>query len=287
MADTASRLADDDARADAATVSRRSGSSFYAAMRVLPAPQRAAMYEVYAFCRAVDDIADEPGPLDARTAAMARWRQTLARIYAGESVPTALAGLAVAIHTFGLEHADFGAVIDGMEMDLLEDIQAPPFDTLDLYCDRVASAVGRLAVRIFGVPAAEGPALAHHLGRAFQFTNILRDVDEDAAMNRLYLPREDLVGAGIASRHPATVAASPALAAACAPLLRRASDHFAEGWRIMARCPRGRVKAPRIMADVYGAILEGLRARGFAPPRPRVRTPRRRVLLALLKYALI
>lgn len=271
---------------DAAIVSRRSGSSFYAAMRILPAPQRAAMYEIYAFCRAVDDLADEPGPLDLRQVGMARWRGTLARIYAGEDIPS-LRGLVTAIRSFDLQQADFVAVIDGMEMDLLEDIQAPPFATLDLYCDRVASAVGRLAVRVFGVPASEGPSLAHHLGRAFQFTNILRDIDEDAGIGRLYLAREDLQGAGITATDPRTVVAAPALGAACAPLVQRAQGHFAEGRRIMARCSRRSVKAPRIMADVYGAILESVVARGFAPPRTRARAPRRRILFALLKYGIL
>ena len=272
---------------DAATVSRKSGSSFYAAMRILPVPQRAAMYEIYAFCRAVDDLADEPGPLDLRQLGMARWRGTLAHIYTGEPAPASQRGLAAAIHGFDLQQADFLAVIDGMEMDLLEDIQAPPFAKLDLYCDRVASAVGRLAVRVFGVPLADGPPLAHHLGRAFQFTNILRDIDEDAAIGRLYLAREDLLAAGIEASDPVAVAASPALGAACAPLVRRAQDHFAEGNRIMARCSRRSVKAPRIMAEVYGSILDGVIARGFAPPRARVRTPRRRILLAVLKYGFL
>jgi squalene synthase HpnD len=285
MTDIGSNVAD--MPPDAATVSRKSGSSFYAAMRILPPAQRAAMYEIYAFCRAVDDLADEPGPLDLRQLGMARWRSTLARIYAGETPHRDQAGLAAAIHSFGLLQADFVAVIDGMEMDLVEDIQAPPFAKLDLYCDRVASAVGRLAVRVFGVPEAEGPALAHHLGRAFQFTNILRDVDEDAAIQRLYLAQEDLAAAGIATTNPDVVVASSALGAACAPLVRRAQDHFAEGRRIMARCPRRSVKAPRIMADVYGSILDGVIARGFAPPRLRVKPPRRRILLALLKYGLV
>lgn len=271
--------------ADAAGRSR--GSSFYAAMRILPRPRREAMFEIYSFCRAVDDIADEGGPRPARLAALAAWRRDLDALYAGHAPAGRLRGLMTAIGTFDLQREDFLAIIDGMEMDVQCDIQAPDFATLDLYCDRVASAVGRLSVRAFGVPPEEGQGLAHHLGRAFQLTNILRDLDEDAAIGRLYLPREKLLAAGIFTTSPAEVLASPALAKACAPVIAIATEHFDEARRIMARCPRDSVRAPRIMAEVYRDILAGLNERGLAPPRKRMRTPRRRVLLAILRYGLI
>ena len=177
------------------TAARSSGSSFYTAMRVLPAPQRDAMYEIYAFCRAVDDIADGEAPQAERRAGLERWRADIDRLYAGEP-PAGLGRLAATAKRFGLAREDFLAVIDGMEMDVEQDIRAPDFADLDLYCDRVASAVGRLSVRIFGLGEAEGRDLAHELGRALQLTNILRDLDEDAAVGRLYLPREALRGCG-------------------------------------------------------------------------------------------
>ena len=106
------------------------------------------------------------------------------------------------MHQFNLDSDDFRAIIDGMEMDVRKTIQAPPFLELDLYCDRVASAVGRLSTRVFGLPNEDGKALSEHLGRALQLTNILRDLDEDAAIGRLYLPREFLNEAGITSTDP-------------------------------------------------------------------------------------
>jgi len=271
--------------ADAAGRSR--GSSFYAAMRILPRPRREAMFEIYSFCRAVDDIADEGGPRPARLDALEGWRRDIDALYSGRAPSSRLRGLLTAIETFDLQRADFLAIVDGMEMDVQSDIQAPDFATLDLYCDRVASAVGRLSVRIFGVPAAEGQGLAHHLGRAFQLTNILRDLDEDAAINRLYLPREKLLAAGIFATSPAEVLASPALEKACAPLIAIATEHFEEARRIMARCPRDSVRAPRIMAEVYQGILSGLSERGLLAPRKRMRTPRHRILLAIMRYGLI
>jgi presqualene diphosphate synthase len=275
--------------ADAPTRAR--GSSFNAAMRILPRPRREAMFEIYSFCRAVDDIADEAGPRHARKEALVNWRRDIGALYAGGSAPTPapakLQGLAMAIHAFELRREDFYAVIDGMEMDLVADIRAPDLATLDLYCDRVASAAGRLSARVFGMPEAEGRCLAHHLGRALQLTNILRDLDEDAALGRLYLTREDLREARIDTDEPREVMANPALGRACAPVIVRAKTHFDEARGIMARCPRASVRAPRIMADVYKAILAGLERRGFAAPRQKIRAPRHRVVLALLRYGLL
>jgi presqualene diphosphate synthase len=266
---------------------RASGSSFYAAMRILPCKQRQAMFEIYAFCRAVDDIADEGGDVAARRAALDAWRTDIAALCAGKQPPAQLAALGNAIHAFALERDDFFAVIDGMEMDVVADIQAPDWATLNLYCDRVACAVGRLSVRIFGVPKAEGLELAHHLGRASQLTNILRDLDEDAAMSRLYLPREALAAAGVLATAPRDVLADPRLGSACAPVIARAREHFAQATNIMARCPRASVRAPGLMGEVYQAILAAVVARGFAPPRGKVRVPKRRILLALLRHGLL
>jgi squalene synthase HpnD len=265
---------------------RASGSSFYAAMRVLPRAQRMAMFEIYSFCRAVDDVADDGGPVNHRNVALARWRSDIDAVFAG-APPPQLQGLAEATRTFDLQRNDFIAVIDGMEMDVVADIQAPDWQTLDLYCDRVASAVGRLSVRVFGVPRDKGPDLAHHLGRALQLTNILRDLDEDAAIKRLYLPREALTAAGIAIQTPQGVLADPALGRACAPVIERAEAHFVEARRIMAACPRASVRAPRLMGEAYYGILQRVRARGFGPPRVRVKVSRVKLLFALLRYGLI
>ena len=151
----------------------------------------------------------------------------------------------------------------------------------------VASAVGRLSVRVFGLGEADGIQLAHHLGRALQLTNILRDVDEDAAIGRLYLPREALQHAGIAGTDPATVISDPALPRVCAPLVKQARQHFEQADAIMDRSPRRRVRAPRIMSKYYRSILELLAARGFAAPRPGVRLNKIARIAILLRYAFI
>ncbi len=265
---------------------RASGSSFYAAMRIMPKAQREAMFEIYSFCRLVDDIADDGGPKDLRLEQLQRWRTDIAALYAG-TAPPHLRGLAQIVHEFNLQREDFLAVIDGMEMDVVADIRAPDFATLDLYCDRVASAVGRLSVRVFGMEKEAGLALAHHLGRALQLTNILRDIDEDGAIGRLYLPKEALVDAGIHSGDPATVLASPAIGKVCTPVVARAESHFAQAEAIMARSPRRAVKTPRIMAAAYRIYLDRMIARGWQAPRERVRLRRWQFLWILLRYAIV
>jgi presqualene diphosphate synthase len=267
--------------------SRRAlGSSFYAAMRIMPPGQREAMFEIYSFCRAVDDIADDQGPAEPRLEALDRWRKDIDAVYRGEKRP-GLGGLAVAVRDFGLDRDDFRAIIDGMEMDVRENIQAPDFVTLDLYCDRVASAVGRLSVRIFRMPREEGQRLAEHLGRALQLTNILRDLDEDAAINRLYLPQEFLRDAGVASTEPEIVLASPALREVCERIVALARWRFSEADKIMDAHPRRMVRTPRVMSEAYKSILAGLVARGWAPPREPVRLSKSRIAMIVLRHFII
>ena len=262
------------------------GSSFYSAMRILPRHQRDAMFQIYSFCRQVDDIADSDAPRDERLAALQVWREDIDSLYAGAPTPRVRAYLPH-VQAYGLLREDFIAIIDGMEMDIPADIRAPDSATLDLYCDRVASAVGRLSVRVFGMPEDDGVQLAHHLGRALQLTNILRDIDEDAGIGRLYLPRESLYHAGITSTDPAVVMASPALPKVCLPLVRRAEAHFTEADMIMRRNRRRVVRAPRIMSHYYHGILDLLQARGFALPRHPVKLGKASRIAILLKYAIV
>lgn len=271
---------------DMAAAERASGSSFYNAMRILPRAQRLAMFEIYSFCRQVDDIADSRGPRDERREQLERWRADIDALYAGKPVPRTR-GLLTPVREFGLRREDFHGIIDGMEMDVIEDIRAPDEATLDLYCNRVASAVGRLSVRVFGMGEQDGIALAHHLGRALQFTNILRDLDEDAALGRLYLPAQALRAAGITTTDPVVVLASPVVGNVCASIVEGARAHFAQADKIMARNPRRCVRAPRIMSEAYRLILDSLVARGWSPPRRPIRLPRTRLLWIIMRHAFI
>jgi phytoene synthase len=264
-----------------------SGSSFYAGMRVLPKRERLAMYAIYAFCREVDDIVDEPvGTLESRRAALNQWRSDVTSVYAG-GPPGQMGFLTDDIRRYRLEQADFIAVIDGMEMDLDQDIRAPSMAELDLYCDRVAGAVGRLSVKVFGMEEEPGLALAKPLGRALQLTNILRDVDEDAGIGRLYLPREPLEAAGITSSDPDAVIADPRVDIACKAVAKVARDYYRQADAVLAKRPAGKLAAPRLMSAVYANILTKMEAAGWAPPRERAKIGKAALLWIVLSRGLM
>ena len=269
-----------------AVEAKAKGSSFYAAMRLMPRAEREAMFAIYAFCRMVDDIADDgDGTREERFAELALWRRDLDVLYGG--------GLSVkggflkdAVARYGLRKEDFLAVIDGMEMDVHDTIVAPDLVILDLYCDRVASAVGRLSIKVFGMEDGPGFDLAHHLGRALQLTNILRDLDEDAAIGRLYLAREHLEAAGIDPRDAKSTVDDPRIDTAARATAALAHEHYAKADAILRAKPKGRIATPRLMGAVYGEILRAMEAQGWTPPRKRVSLPKSRLLAIVLKHGL-
>jgi phytoene synthase len=173
-----------------------------------------------------------------------------------------------------------------MEMDVAADIRAPDLVTFDLYCERVASAVGRLSVKVFGMEEGPGFELAHHLGRALQFTNILRDLDEDAAAGRLYLPRELLADAGITIDEPLAVISDPQVDGAARAVAAIAHKHYARARHVLSARPKGKLRAPRLMGAVYADVLRKMEAAGWAPPRARARLGKAELLLLLLRHGL-
>jgi phytoene/squalene synthetase len=184
-----------------------------------------------------------------------------------------------------LREEDFAAVIDGMRMDAETVVVAPDLATLDVYCDRVAAAVGRLSVRAFGDSSDEADKVAYSLGCALQLTNILRDIKEDADRGRLYLPAEYLDRAGV-PHDPAAALASPALPLVCALLAADARGHFREARVHMARCDPAAMKPARLMGETYAAILTCLERSGWRDPAVRVSLPLWRKLWLLARYGL-
>lgn len=262
-----------------------SGSSFYWAMRLLPEEKREAMYAIYGFCRAVDDIADDPAvPSINRNTELLSWRDAIGALYRDQR-PDRTAFLGPAVKHFGLREADFLSVIEGMEMDASGAMVAPDLATLDRYCDCVASAVGRLSIKVFGMDEAPGFALAHQLGRALQLTNILRDLDEDAEMGRLYLPREFLETASIPLDTPSQVIAQPAVDPVCRGLAELAEHHYRDAEKIMQSHPRGDLRPCRLMGAVYSAMLARMRQRGWSAPRKRARIPKIVLIALVLRHA--
>ncbi|GAK33988.1 squalene synthase HpnD [Iodidimonas nitroreducens] len=246
---------------------RAAGSSFYWAMRLMSAERRAALFAIYAFCRDVDDIADGPLLGTEKIAALKDWRQHIDGLYDGKAGDDPLdRQLLAAIGGFGLLKDDFTAVIRGMEMDAEGPIRAPSYDQLIDYCDCVASAVGRLCVRVFGAPEAEGRRLSDHLGKALQLTNIIRDVEEDADMGRLYLPRDLLIEAGIHDTDPQTVAHAPGLPLARQALAKQAEAEFNAARQALKACHEGDLRPAAIMMHVYHQIFLRMRDKGFKAP---------------------
>jgi phytoene synthase len=265
-------------------------TNFYYSFLVLPAEKRRAIVAVWDFCRAVDDAVDEAAagvpdddPRSAR-ARLASWRGELAACY-GSGEPRSPQGVHLVpfIRRFSLPRDAFEAVIDGVAMDLATS-RYPTFDALREYCLRVASAVGRLCIEIFGYSDERTRDYARDLGIALQLTNIVRDVGTDLARGRIYLPGEDLerygcteadLGAGVVSD-----AVRRLLAFECA----RAREFYERAERELPRADRRRMVAARIMAGIYHAILERIERSGYDvfSGKIRVARPRRAVIAAAL-----
>ncbi len=265
---------------------RAAGTSFYRGMRVLPPDRRFAMYAIYAFCRIVDDIADGEAAFARKLPELDAWRQRIDRLWQGEADGPVTRVLARAVAAFPLRQADFHAVIDGMQMDCAAAIVAPERTVLDLYCDRVAVAVGRLSVRAFGDASPAADAVAHGLGRALQLTNILRDLTEDAARGRLYLAREDLDAANV-PHDPAAALIHPGLASACTATAARARGYFAEAALAMRDCDRRAMRPARLMGATYAAILGRVERRGWRALDVPARLPAWQKLWLALRYGVV
>ena len=245
------------------SVVKRSGSSFSSAMRRLPTDKRNAMFAVYAFCRQIDDIADDPGEESDKLAQLEQWRIEIEGLYAGRPEHFIGLALAVPIARFGLNKQDFLAVVDGMEMDAGRSLRITDRDHLGLYCDRVACAVGRLSNRIFGIDNETGARVARALGEALQLTNILRDIGEDALRDRLYLPQDLLRAHGITEPDIGAVLAHPNLPGVCVEMVGIAQIRFDEATALLAKCDQRRMRPAIMMMEVYRRIFVGLSRRGW------------------------
>jgi 15-cis-phytoene synthase len=263
-----------------ASKAAQGGSSFYYSFRLLPPERRVAINALYAFCREVDDAVDEISDPNVARAKLAWWRTEVAAIYAGAPQhPVALA-LVPAVRRYGLRQADLQTVIDGMQMDL-DKVRYVDFAELETYCDRVAGAVGLMSAEIFGYedPATRG--YAHDLGIAFQLTNIIRDVGEDARRGRIYLPQDDLARFGVAPSAVLRAKASPAFV----DLMRFEVDR-ARGWydRALAKLPprdRHAQRAGLAMAAIYRTLLDEIARDGYRVLDRRIAlTPLRKLWIA-------
>jgi 15-cis-phytoene synthase len=239
-----------------------SGSSFYYSFLFLPAPRRRAITALYAFCREVDDVVDETAEMQIAAAKLAWWRAEVANLYRGNPQHPVTRALAPFIGEYSLPQEHLNEIIDGMEMDLTQ-TRYLDWPALERYCHRVAGVVGLLAGRIFGYRDARTLEYARDLGIAFQLTNIIRDVGEDARKNRIYLPMDELKRFDVPAADILNARETPQFNA-----LIRFQDERARGWydKALGALPAQDRRAQRpglVMAAIYKALLDEIGRDGF------------------------
>ena len=274
----------EDARRHALETVKRSKTSFGPGMRILSKPRREGMYAVYAFCREVDDIADEGGTRDEKMSALKGWRKEIDRLYEGEpEYPTGVA-LLEPVRQFNLPRDEFLLVIEGMEMDAAGPIIAPALETLFAYTRRVAGAVGQLSMPVFGAPPGEASDdFAISLGDALQFTNILRDIEQDAGEGRLYLPIEFLEKHGCPAT-PDNIAEAPGLPGVRAEMAAVAREKFARARAALKHLDWKVLRPALLMMGVYERYLDKMAARGWDNGQPRVTIPKHEKAMIAMRW---
>jgi 15-cis-phytoene synthase len=257
-----------------------SGSSFYYSFLFLPPERRRAITALYAFCREVDDIADDVADTALARTKLAWWRTEIANLFAGHPQHPVMRALQPFAQPYGLDAGRMNEIIDGMEMDLVQHRYAD-FDALRRYCHRVAGVVGQLSASIFGYRNPATLEYAESLGIAFQLTNIIRDVGEDARRDRVYLPSEELARFGLGAEDVLARRDGPSFRALMHFQADRALSYFDAALSRLPPEDRRSQRAGLIMAAIYRELLEEIRADGFAVLEQRIAlTPLRKLWIA-------
>ncbi|RMG27886.1 MAG: squalene synthase HpnD [Gammaproteobacteria bacterium] len=258
----------------------RSGSSFYYSFRFLPDFERRAITALYAFCREVDDVVDDCSEAEVARRTLDWWREEIDRMTAGRPEHPVTRALLPAVQARGLAGAYFHEILDGMAMDL-ERFHYDTFSDLQLYLYRVAGVVGILSAEIFGYSHHRTLDYARDLGIAFQLTNILRDVREDAQRGRIYLPREDLQRFGVSPASVLSLQQTEALARLLEFEYRRTLEWYDKAFAALPEEDRPRQQAGLVMAAIYRTLLEEIREDGFRVMEHRILlTPLRKLWIA-------
>jgi phytoene synthase len=262
-----------------------SGSSFYYSFLFLPAERRRAIMALYAFCREVDDVVDECQDVALASTKLAWWRQEIGRVATGQ--PTHPVGLALqaASTRFNLPGEQLLVIVDGMEMDL-QQTRYLDFKGLSLYCYRVASVVGLLAAEIFGARDRQTQKYAHDLGMAFQLTNIIRDIGEDARRGRIYIPMDELKQFDVPAADILNVRYSDNFTALMTVQTARAEKDDAQAIAQLPPVDRGSQRPGLVMAAIYRTLLDEIRRDNFQVLHQRIAlTPVRKLWIAWKTWA--
>ncbi|MSQ11608.1 MAG: squalene synthase HpnD [Dehalococcoidia bacterium] len=262
-------------------VTRAAAKNFYYAFITLPKPQRQAIYAVYAFCRVCDDIADGPAPVEEKALRLADVREALSEAYQGKPRDTVFTALAHTVQAYSIPQRYLDEIVRGVEMDLTVR-RYQTFEELRLYCYRVASCVGLVCTRIFGGSDPKLEPLATDLGLAMQLTNIMRDVKEDAAQGRIYIPLEEMERFGYTPDELGNGVLNPAFAGLMRFQAKRARGYFASGMRLVPLLPWRSRACPAVLAGLYACILDRIEAREYNVFQGRIRlSSREKLFLAL------
>ncbi len=257
-----------------------SGSSFYYSFLFLPANRRRAITALYAFCREVDDVVDECKDPQVAANKLVWWRKELDRLYAGQPQHPVTQALQAVLPEFSLPQEQLLEIIDGMEMDL-QQTRYLDFTALSLYCYRVASVVGLLAADIFGYTDRQTLKYAHDLGMAFQLTNIIRDVGEDARRGRIYLPMDELKRFNVNVADILDARQSENFQKLMEFQIERAERYYAQALSQLPAVDRKAQRPGLVMAAIYRALLEEIKRDGCQVLRQRTSlTPLRKLWLA-------
>ncbi len=258
----------------------KSGSSFYYSFRFLTPARRRAITALYAFCREVDDIADDVADINVARAKLGWWRAEVANLFAGHPQHPVTRALEPATQAFGVDQDRLNEIIEGMEMDLTRH-RYNDFESLKLYCHRVAGVVGQLSASIFGHTRPQTMVYAENLGLAFQMTNIIRDVGEDARRDRIYLPADEMQRFGVTIEDVLRMRHTPGFEKLMAFQAERAKSLYDAAFGALMQDERRPQRPGLIMAAIYRTLLDEIERGGFRVLAERTSlTPLRKLWIA-------
>ena len=267
-------------------INKHSKSSFYWGMRILGSEKRNAMYAIYAFCKEVDDIGDKNAKKANKKKELNLWRKKIDQIYKNNFNDTFAKELNKNIKRYSLKKNLFIEIINGIEMDIDNKMVRPSKKIFDLYCYRVAGAVGLLSLSIFGENNKFSRKFGLNLANAFQITNILRDIKEDSLMKRLYMPNEIIKKANIKEKSINDIIKNKNFDKAYKMLSKVADRKFKEAERYLKYCSKKKLRSAIIMMETYKLLLKKLKKKGWSDCKEKVKLNKIEKVILFLKISL-
>lgn len=262
---------------------RASGTSFYWGMKLLSRDRKRAMFAIYAFCRTVDDIADNDQKKKIKLSQLKDWKYKINKLYKNLPSDSITRELLRSKNKFGLKKEDFLSIVEGMQMDIVEEIIYPSKKKIELYCNRVAGAVGCLSMNIFGIKSDLGRSYAKILGKAFQFTNILRDLKEDSLRNRCYIPLDIIKKFKKEKKSPKELIQSSDFELVNKEMIKITQKYYNDAEKISTRFEQKDLRAAILMKEFYYNIFKKLTANN-KNLKKKIKLSKIEKLIIIIKY---